>query len=147
MARSEQLFEVAAMYRALLKNISKEWKKISTTEYNLTFPQSQVLYILMKRGPQKVSELAEALALTSPAITSLTDKLIALGYVERERAEKDRRVVYTKITEEGHKITSKMIEDQKEVIQEFFSVLSEEDIQHLRRIFSSMLLNIDQTEC
>jgi DNA-binding MarR family transcriptional regulator len=147
LARSEQLFEVAAMYRALLKNISKEWKKISTTEYNLTFPQSQVLYILMKRGPQKVSELAEALALTSPAITSLTDKLIALGYVERERAEKDRRVVYTKITEEGHKITSKMIEDQKEVIQEFFSVLSEEDIQHLRRIFSSMLLNIDQTEC
>lgn len=145
LAKSELLFEVAAMFRSLLKNMSQEWNKISAKEYNLTFPQFQVLFILKKRGPLKVSELADILALTSPAITSLTDKLIAAGYVLRERAENDRRVVYTTITEDGHAMIAKIIEDQKELILEFFGMLSEEDIQHLRRIFS-MLLDIDQNK-
>ncbi|GIO29168.1 MULTISPECIES: MarR family winged helix-turn-helix transcriptional regulator [Paenibacillus] len=144
MPKSELLFEVSGMFRQLLKGMSHEWNKFSTKEYSLTFPQFQVLYTLKMRGSLKVSELADALALTSPAITSLTDKLIAAGYVKRERAEDDRRVVYTMITEKGYDIIDKVTEDQKEVIQVFFGMLSEEDIQHLRRIFSSMLLNIDQ---
>ncbi|MEC0370218.1 MarR family transcriptional regulator [Paenibacillus chibensis] len=146
MAKSELLFEVTAMFRALLKNLSQEWNKISAKEYNLTFPQFQVLFTLKNKGALKVSELAEALALTSPAITSLTDKLIVSGYVVRERGENDRRVVYTKITDEGHAIIDKIKEDQKEVIQGFFGMLSEEDIQHLRRIFSSMLSDIDYND-
>lgn len=143
MPKNELLFEVSGMFRQLLKSMSQEWNKISTKEYNLTFPQFQVLYTLNMRGSLKVSELAEALGLTSPAITSLTDKLIAAGYVKRERAEDDRRVVYTMITKEGYEIIDKIKDDQKEVIQVFFGMLSEEDIQHLRRIFSSMLLNIE----
>ncbi len=146
LAKSELLFEVTAMFRALLKNLSQEWNKISAKEYNLTFPQFQVLFTLKNKGALKVSELAEALALTSPAITSLTDKLIVSGYVVRERGENDRRVVYTKITDEGHAIIDKIKEDQKEVIQGFFGMLSEEDIQHLRRIFSSMLSDIDYND-
>ncbi|MGN7356567.1 MarR family winged helix-turn-helix transcriptional regulator [Paenibacillus sp. SAF-054] len=145
MAKSEMLFEVTAMFRSLLKNLSHEWNKISAKEYNLTFPQFQVMFTLKHRGSLKVSELAELLALTSPAITSLTDKLIANGYVQRERAESDRRVVYTTITEKGNAMLEKIVEDQKEFIQKFFGMLSEEDIQHLRRIFSSMLLEIDHT--
>lgn len=143
MAKSEVLFEVSAMFRTLLKNLSQEWNKKSAGDYNLTFPQFQILYTLKIRGPQKVSELADALSLTSPAITGLTDKLLAVGYVQRERAEKDRRVVYTTITEQGLEIIAQVTEDQKEMIQVFFEMLSEEDIQHLRRIFSSMLSNID----
>ncbi|WP_136605217.1 MarR family winged helix-turn-helix transcriptional regulator [Paenibacillus dokdonensis] len=146
MAKSELLFEVSAMFRTLLKNLSQEWNKKSAKTYSLTFPQFQVLYTLKIRGSLKVSELAEALALTSPAITSLTDKLIAAGYVQRERAEEDRRVVYTMITEKGYEIIAKIAEDQKEMIQVFFNMLSEEDIQHLRRIFSSMLLDIDHND-
>ncbi|GIP26773.1 MarR family transcriptional regulator [Paenibacillus sp. J23TS9] len=146
MAKSELLFEVSAMFRTLLKNLSQEWNKKSAKTYCLTFPQFQVLYTLKLRGSLKVSELAEALALTSPAITNLTDKLIAAGYVQRERAEEDRRVVYTMITEKGYEIIAKIAEDQKEMIQVFFNMLSEEDIQHLRRIFSSMLLDIDHND-
>jgi DNA-binding MarR family transcriptional regulator len=146
LSRNEQLFEVAAMFRSLLKSMSHEWNKNSAKQYNLTFPQFQVLYALKLRGPQKVSELAEMLGLTSPAITSLTDKLLASGYVNRERAENDRRVVYTSITEKGMSTIGQIVEDQQEIITVFFEMLSEEDVQHLRRIFSLMLLNIDHHE-
>lgn len=144
MDRSEELFQVSSMFRALLKNISQDWNKTSAGKYNLTFPQFQVLYVLKMRGPQKVSELAESLSLTPPAITGLTDKLFAEGYVQKERAEDDRRVVNITILDAGLEMIQKVKRDQKEMIQGFFDILSEEDIQHLKRIFSLMLSNIDQ---
>jgi DNA-binding MarR family transcriptional regulator len=141
--KSEQIFKVSSMFRALLKNISQEWKKSGAGKYNVTYPQFQVLYVLKLRGPQKVSDLAEALSLTPPAITGLTDKLVAEGYLQKERAEDDRRVVNITIMESGLEIIRSVKRDQKEVIQGFFDNLSEEDIEHLNRIFSLMLSNID----
>lgn len=132
------------MFRALLKNISQEWNKSSAGKYNLSFPQFQVLYVLKMRGPMKVSEIAEKLTLTPPAITGLTDKLVAEGYVQKERAEDDRRVVNITILEPGLEMLMKVKKDQKEMIESFFNILSEEDIQHLRRIFTLMLSNIDK---
>lgn len=144
MDRNEEIFRVSSMFRALLKNLSQEWNKESAGKYNLSFPQFQILYVLKLRGPQKVSELAEALSLTPPAITGLTDKLVADGYVRKERAEDDRRVVNITLLEPGLDMIKKVKRDQKEMIQGFFNMLSEEDIEHLKRIFSLMLSNIDQ---
>lgn len=144
MDKNEEIFKVSSMFRALLKNISQEWKHSSEGKYNLSFPQFQVLYVLKMRGPMKVSELADALTLTPPAITGLTDKLVAEGYVQKERAEDDRRVVNITLLEPGYEVIKKVKKDQKEMLQGFFNILSEEDIQHLRRIFSLMLSNIDK---
>ncbi|MFE0560016.1 MarR family winged helix-turn-helix transcriptional regulator [Paenibacillus sp. NPDC058910] len=144
MDRNEEIFKVSSMFRALLKNISQEWNKSSAGKYNLSFPQFQVLYVLKLRGPLKVSELAEALSLTPPAITGLTDKLVAEGYLQKERAEDDRRVVNITLLEPGLDVIRKVKKDQKEMIQGFFNFLAEEDIRHLRRIFSLMLSNLDK---
>lgn len=144
MDKNEEIFKVSSMFRALLKSISREWKHSSESKYNLSYPQFQVLYVLKIRGTMKVSELAEALTLTPPAITGLTDKLVAEGYVKKERAEDDRRVVNISLLEPGYEMIQKVKKDQKELIQGFFNILSEEDIQHLRRIFSLMLSRIDR---
>jgi len=110
---------------------------------NLSFPQFQILYCLNQRGPLKVSELADALNLTSAAITGLADKLSSHSYVERERATDDRRVVYIKITDDGVHAIDSVKETYREMIERLFDQLSKEDIQHLRRIFAQMLVNID----
>ena len=117
------------MFRAALKNISQEWNKSSAGKYNLSFPQFQVLYVLKMRGPLKVSELAEVLSLTPPAITGLTDKLVAEGYLQKERAEDDRRVVNITLLEPGLEIIKKVKKDQKEMIQGFLT-------SSLRKTFS-----------
>lgn len=142
MSKNEALFEVATMFRTLIKGISQEWNK--RNEYSLSFPQYKMLYILTQHGTLKVSQLADMIGITSSAITSLTDKLLTDGYVHRERAEQDRRVVYISITEKGKEIAEKVRENQQETIHRIFDMLEEEDIEHLRRIYAVMLSNFDK---
>lgn len=107
LVQREMLLEVTTMFGALLKGFSQKWNKLGA-EYNLSFPQFKMLHFLNRTGPQKVSQLADTLGLTSAAITGITDRLLAEGYVERERAVKDRRVVFITITEK-ERISSKRL--------------------------------------
>jgi len=140
LARNEVLFEVSSMFRALLKQFSQEWNKRG---YMLSLPQYKMLYLLNKEGPQKVSQLAMALGNTPAAVTGLADKLFAEGHIQRERAESDRRVVYVSITEKGRHMLDEVKETQEEIFQTFFDKLPDEDIHHLKRIFSQLLANMD----
>ncbi|GIP22106.1 MarR family winged helix-turn-helix transcriptional regulator [Paenibacillus sp. J22TS3] len=135
------LFEVTSMFRSLLKSISQEWNKRGSA---LSLPQFKVLYVLSKDGPQMVSQVAHALSITSAAVIGLTDKLLAEGYVRKERAEKDRRVVYISNTAKGAEAVQEIQKDQSEAITSVFKMLPEEDVQHLRRIFGTMLAQLEK---
>lgn len=142
LTRRDELFEVTSTFGTLIKTITQEWKKRGG-EYNLSFPQFKMLHMLDTMGKQKVSQLAEALCLTSAAITGITDRMITDGYVRRERSEHDRRVVHISITEQGREVNRQVGEKQKEMLENVFDQLQEEDLQHLRRIFDVMLSNIE----
>ncbi|WP_114495714.1 MarR family winged helix-turn-helix transcriptional regulator [Fontibacillus phaseoli] len=143
MVQRETLLEVTTMFGTLIKAISQEWNKRGG-EYNVSFPQFKMLHILNKTGQQKVSHLAEKLGLTSAAITGLTDRLLTEGYVTRDRDEKDRRVVYIAITEKGQEIIQTITENHEESTQTIFNTLNDEDIMHLKRIFTAMLDTIER---
>ncbi|WP_178022945.1 MarR family transcriptional regulator [uncultured Paenibacillus sp.] len=142
MVKREELFEVTSMFRTLIKAITQEWNKRGG-EFNLSFPQYKMLYMLNASGTHTVSQLAEALGITSAAITGITDRLVTEGFVNRERGENDRRVVNISITDRGREIISQVTERQKEMLEGMFDQLQEEDLQHLRRIFGVVLANID----
>lgn len=138
----EMLFEVTSMFGTLIKKITQDWNRRGG-EYNLSFPQFKMLHILNRIGPQKVSHLAEKLGLTSAAITGITDRLVTEGYVERKRTEADRRVVFIAITKHGETILQKINDDQEQSTLTIFNSLEEEDILHLKRIFTAMLANLE----
>jgi DNA-binding MarR family transcriptional regulator len=102
-----------------------------------------MLFKLDHHGPQRVSQLAEALCITAGAVTGAADRLLSEGYIERTRDEDDRRVVYIQITDQGKSIVEKVLDSQKETITMFFDRLPDEDIKHLKRILSTVLLEID----
>lgn len=135
------LFEVSSLFRNLLKNISHEWNKRGGV---LSLPQFRALYVLSKDGPQMVSQLAHTLCITPAAIIGITDKLLAEGYVRKERAEKDRRVVYISLTDKGEATVQEAYLERSETFNSFFKMLPEEDIEHLRRIFGTMLAHLDK---
>ncbi|MBU5673736.1 MarR family winged helix-turn-helix transcriptional regulator [Paenibacillus brevis] len=142
MADREAIFEVSSMFRMLVKGITHLWNRQKND--NISFPQFKMLYMLNRCGSLKVSELAERQGLTSAAITGLTDKLLVDGYVERTRTEQDRRVVMISITEKGREMVDKLSESQRETLLQVFSDLSDEDIDHLKRIYSILLGNLDK---
>src|SRR5262249_23009496 len=115
------------MFRTFLKGVSQEWNKHG---YSMNQTQFKVLYMLTKNGPHNVSQLACSLTLSSAAITGATDYLLSEGYVEKTRDEEDRRVVTISLSSNGEKVVKDFLENQREVIEAHFKVLSEADIQH-----------------
>ncbi|WP_248927635.1 MarR family winged helix-turn-helix transcriptional regulator [Paenibacillus hamazuiensis] len=142
MSDSQDLIELEHVLRQLLKRIIAAWGKVD--EGGFTSSQGFVLERLESEGPLKVSQIAEALCLTSGAITTLSDKLISAGYAIRKRTEEDRRVVYLEITPQGRAMLDKMRAHRKSIIEAHFGGLSHEDCQHLIRILGGILATVDK---
>ena len=81
----------------------------SMNQYDLTMPQFNILRILRGAGEEiNVNTVKDRMIEKSPNTTRLMDKLIDKGLIERIRCEKDRRVVFVKISENGLAILSEI---------------------------------------
>ena len=67
----------------------------------LSHAQFELLTELDERGELPAGELATAARLTPATVTQMLDHLAACGHVERVRSETDRRVVVSRLTDEG----------------------------------------------
>lgn len=67
----------------------------------LSGSQRMVLRALTSGGPCQVTEVANHLGVTLSAATGLVDRLVKAKLATRERDQKDRRVVWVRVTEEG----------------------------------------------
>lgn len=138
MAERRELLE---LFYNILRRMKKEWNK--ELKHGINPSHYLILKTLKNSGSQKASELAEAIQMTPGAITGASDKLVSEGYAERKGAMRDRRVVYLEITDKGEQILESMIENQKKVTEKFFEGLSDEDIDHLIRIYHQISNNLD----
>ena len=60
-----------------------------------------VIDTLHKQGELSPSAIARAVSLSQATITSILDRLVQAGLVERIRSETDKRVVLARLTEKG----------------------------------------------
>jgi DNA-binding MarR family transcriptional regulator len=67
----------------------------------LSGSQRKVLRALVDKGPCQVSEVANQLGVTLSAATGLVDRLVKAKLVTRDRDQRDRRVVWVKVTPDG----------------------------------------------
>src|SRR4029077_10664893 len=71
-------------------------------EHGLTPSQYNILRILRGEGkPLPILEIASRTIAVVPGITGLIDRLERAGFVNRLRCEKDRRVIYVALTDQG----------------------------------------------
>lgn len=75
----------------------------------LTAPQVNLLQPLSEHGPMSSGQLAEAAGLTPATTTHMLDQLAVAGVVERKRQENDKRVVITRLTDEGEKLLDERV--------------------------------------
>ena len=71
--------------------------------FDMTMPQVRTLYFL-SRGPQRMRDISDHLMRGMPSATSMIDRLVRKGYVERVPDPSDRRVVLCQITEPGREM-------------------------------------------
>ncbi|WP_127580420.1 MarR family winged helix-turn-helix transcriptional regulator [Paenibacillus koleovorans] len=142
MNRYDDIFALAALFKTFFKGISNDWNKHG---FGLTLPQFKVMYLIEREGPRKVSEIAHSLGITPSGVIWITDQLEKEGYVRKERAETDRRVVHVILTDPGGQQLHQAQALQKQLMQSYFHLLTDEDIGHLQRIFTTLNQSLDQT--
>lgn len=80
--------------------------------YEITPTQYNVLRILRGAGEQGLcrNEVRDRLVAQVPDVTRLLDRMEEMGLVDRERAEDDRRMVFTRLTRKGSQLLSRIDE-------------------------------------
>src|SRR4051812_21159044 len=101
----EVLLTVQRTVDALERKVSELFKP-----YGLSGTQYNVLRILRGAGKDGLpcGAIAERMVTRDPDITRLLDRLDKMGLIQRERGQKDRRVVYTTITDSGLKLLKQL---------------------------------------
>ncbi|HVE13837.1 MAG TPA: MarR family transcriptional regulator [Elusimicrobiota bacterium] len=70
----------------------------------LSSQEIQVLLTVGRRGPCAMSQIADAIQLSFSSVTSVVDKLVEKGVLQRGRSVEDRRLVTAEVTEEGKRL-------------------------------------------
>jgi DNA-binding MarR family transcriptional regulator len=105
-------------------------------EHGLSEPQYNVLRILRGAGAEgrTCGEIGDRMITRDPDVTRLLDRLERAGLVERERSAADRRVVITRITSEGLRLTDALDGPITARISRRLGGLSEREQRELSRL-------------
>ncbi|MBB6734151.1 winged helix-turn-helix transcriptional regulator [Cohnella sp. CBP 2801] len=102
-----------------------------------------VLMYLQQIESCRVNDVAKILGLTSGAATGLTDKLVALGLVERRRLEDDRRVVRLSLTETGKETIKQVWKQRNEWFTDIVGQLEESKLDVILNAFRLLIQVFD----
>ncbi|MEN1968116.1 MarR family transcriptional regulator [Lentibacillus sp. N15] len=137
----DDFLELEDVFRKITKKIPEEWRRHTKSSFSRT--EALVLYKLYYNGKMRASELATILAITTGGLTGLTDKLVEGGYVERNRTQQDRRVVYLSITDKGKEMIKTMYAARKAFIEKLFQGITTEELIRFKDTASKLLRNFE----
>jgi MarR family transcriptional regulator, organic hydroperoxide resistance regulator len=99
---SPALSEFGQAFRHVFRAVSRlRGRDTHLVGSELSHAQFELLIELDERGELPAGELAAAARLTPATVTQMLDHLAESGHVERVRSEIDRRVVVSRLTEQG----------------------------------------------
>lgn len=76
----------------------------------LTMQQIKLMVVLHRDGPTSGHELADNLAVSTPTVSGMVDRLVERGMIERRADERDRRVRLVALTTTGEQLVASVHE-------------------------------------
>ncbi|HET9015124.1 MAG TPA: MarR family transcriptional regulator [Thermomicrobiaceae bacterium] len=99
---------LAALLRRVFIQLQPGPEALSDGWPNLTMQQLRVMRILYLEGPTRVSMLARQLAVSTPTVTGILDRLVRQGLTFRADDPRDRRVVLNDLTDDGRAVIEQL---------------------------------------
>jgi len=121
--QARRLLENAARVRIKLTSLTNN--VVSRGQLNL--PQFNALSAVAMSGPLNMTQLTEALCVSTAAATNVMDKLVDLGLAKRGRHKSDRRVVLVEATPKGRRTVEVLERDFIAIFSHLLERLSEEE--------------------
>jgi DNA-binding MarR family transcriptional regulator len=113
--------------------------------FGLTVPQYTVLARVRQMGPgAKVGEVAETLQLPPSSMTSITDRLVRQGLVERGGLPGDRRAVVATVTPSGQELIERIEAARHRDLVTMLEGISDADLGQFGILLARMIDGIER---
>ena len=130
MSHNEEIRLVLMSIRKIARALDIH-SRLLNKESGLTLPQLIVLHCVRDLGDPSGSAIAKAVDLSPPTVLGILDKLTAKGLIERQRLENNRRVVVSRLTEQGEATLEKSPSPLGEQFANRYFELSDDERQKL----------------
>jgi DNA-binding MarR family transcriptional regulator len=104
--------------------VAETARSLSKLDEDVTLPQFRTLVVLVSRGPQRVVDLAQELAVTSSTAVRMCNRLVRKGLVVREERPDDRRAAWITLTAAGRELVGEATRRRRRLIAELIAGLS-----------------------
>ena len=122
----------ARLYNSMFSRIEK-----NIQGFGLSLSEFGVLEMLYHKGEQPVQKLAEKILVTSGTITYVINQLQKRELVYRKNCEKDKRVYYVCLTQNGETLIAEVFPKHKEFLNNLFHGLEDTlKIETIEQLFT-----------
>ena len=112
-------------------------RSIDSVEDEVTLVQYRALVLLVSRGEQNVSDLADALGVHASTATRLCDRLVAKGYMDRVTSADSRRETTLSATNRARALVRTVSTRRRREVTRIVEQLSAEERRKLRVAFDT----------
>ncbi|MBD7957367.1 MarR family transcriptional regulator [Microbacterium sp. Sa4CUA7] len=133
----EQLIEVFAQDSRALSHALAAERVQPFLGLDLTLSQLKTLMLVASRAASTGRELAEKLRVSAPTVSTGVERLVELGYLQREESAADRRVKTLGATRKGLDLYDEFI-GRNETSADLLASLDPEDLAALVRGMSAL---------
>ena len=127
-----------AVLRASRVLLAVAVRSLAAVDHDVTLPQHRALIVLASRGPQRPTELADALSVHPSTVTRLCDRLVARGLVRRTESTANRREVLVRLTPKGRRVVDAVTKRRRVEIAGIVARIPERDRATLVRALNAL---------
>ena len=111
-------YQMWELQRSIAKSVQTLFAPL-VAQSDLAPQQVAVLLELSQNGPRRMGELADILCLTNTNISPLCKCLESMGYLVRQRSDKDERIVLVSLSPKGEEFVQTLENSMEQRLQPF----------------------------
>jgi DNA-binding MarR family transcriptional regulator len=137
--------DAAPRLRVLIARLSRRLRPTkAAVSAGLTPTRSEVLQTVARRGPMRLSDLAESEAINPTMLSRVTAELVEAGLLKRENDEGDRRAVWVSSTVAGRRLAERIRRERTDAVSLALEGLSGEERDLIERALPALEHLADQ---
>ena len=112
--------------------------KKTLKNYPINATEFSVMEFLYSKGEKSIQEIRDRILLASGSATYVVDSLEKKGYIMRNVSQKDKRVTYIRLTEEGMKLIDDIFPIHKKNTKRIFEKINDKELVILKEILKKI---------
>jgi len=122
------------------------YRKLKESGIEINPAHGRTMFALWPNDGISIQELATKTQLGKSTLTSMLDRLEAMGYIRRQRSEQDRRKIFIFRTPKDRMMEKRYVELSEDIAELWYKGFSPEDIEAFERCLQRILDNVTEFE-